>query len=225
MRLCVGGRWKKPTLPSLSTYLRCGSTDSGLRGLSSFMAEMVDARSILNTATSSSLVILDELGRGTSSNEGIGISYAVASRLAKNIGCRTLMATHFHELTLLEKESTSTTPIINRHFSAVIEEQSSKVVLSYHLKPGPSSQSFGLQIAGLAGFPQIVIRQAQERLEELQRQQPAEALPSSSRSTPPEATRVSRVTTITPSRRRDRDDDTEGGGGPDTDTFCTCAFG
>lgn len=113
---------------------------------------------ILQTATPNSLLIIDEIGRGTSTFDGFGIAYAMSEYIITQINCATLFATHFHELTLLEKSHKN---VSNKHVSAVVEKN--ELVMLYNVQAGPCSQSFGVHVATAAGFPKSVIAEAKRK--------------------------------------------------------------
>ena len=140
---------------------RVGASDSLVSGLSTFMAEMLDIAKILRRASKRSLVITDEIGRGTSAEDGFGIAWATVERLASEIQCTSLLATHFHELTLIQELHPSL--VLNLHVSAHVE--GGKVTMLFAVQPGPSFRSFGIQCAQAAGFPASVVAEA-ARLEE-----------------------------------------------------------
>ncbi|KAH8308107.1 hypothetical protein KR059_006489, partial [Drosophila kikkawai] len=136
---------------------RVGASDNIIKGLSTFMVEMIETSGIIRTATDKSLVIIDELGRGTSTYEGCGIAWSIAEHLAKETKCFTLFATHFHEITKLA-ESLAT--VKNCHMAAVAD--SDNFTLLYQVRPGVMEKSFGIQVARLASFPDHVVQNAQE---------------------------------------------------------------
>jgi len=154
---------------------RVGASDNQLQGVSTFMAEMLETRALLAAATPRSLVIVDELGRGTSTFDGFGLAWAVAERLAGSVAlqCRTLFATHFHELCDMEK-ALPPGRVQNLHFSAETPAPTSpsssptELTLTYQVRPGPCDRSFGVHVARLAKFPEEVVREAQARVEALQ---------------------------------------------------------
>jgi DNA mismatch repair protein MutS len=134
-------------------YCRVGASDNLARGESTFLVEMNETAFILNTATNKSLVIMDEVGRGTGTNDGLSIAWAVSEELLSKIGCRTLFATHFHELSLLSHPR-----LANR--SMEVLEKGEKIVFLRKLKDGPAAESYGIHVAMLAGLSQNVLERA-----------------------------------------------------------------
>jgi len=148
-----------------SIMCRVGASDMQLRGISTFMAEMLEASCILNTATEKSLVIIDELGRGTSTSDGFGIAWAIARHLVEEKKCYTLFATHFHEIATLQ----DTVPAVrNRHATATVDAASGKLTFLYALADGSADQSYGAHCAELAGFPEHVVKAARRRAAEFE---------------------------------------------------------
>lgn len=158
-------------------FTRMGSSDDIAGGRSTFMVEMTETANILHNATEHSLVLMDEVGRGTSTFDGLSLAWATAEHLAKNIRCYTLFATHYFELTQLAEELHHA---VNVHLTAT--EHDDSIVFLHNVHEGPASQSYGLQVAKLAGVPQDVIRNAKTQLTLLegsvtpatQHQQPAD---------------------------------------------------
>jgi DNA mismatch repair protein MutS len=140
-------------------FTRIGSSDDLASGRSTFMVEMTETALILNNATRNSLVLLDEIGRGTSTFDGLSLAWAVAHAIALDIGALTLFATHYFELTTLPDQLPATR---NLHLSA--REHGDDIIFMYAVTEGPASQSYGLQVAKLAGVPDSVIRTAREKL-------------------------------------------------------------
>ena len=146
-------------------YTRIGASDDLASGRSTFMVEMTEAANILNNATENSLVLMDEIGRGTSTFDGLSLAWACACHLSTVNKSYTLFATHYFELTALPDEIRG---INNIHINAV--EHGEKIVFLHSVKPGPANQSYGLQVAQLAGVPTVVINIAKNKLVELENQ-------------------------------------------------------
>ena len=154
-------------------FTRIGAADDLASGRSTFMVEMTETAAILNNATEHSLVLMDEIGRGTSTYDGLALAWAAARHLAENIRAYTLFATHYFELTGLADLEEN---IANLHLTAI--EHDDEIVFLHAVKPGPASQSYGLQVAALAGLPAAVIQTARRRLTEIEGQaMPAQSLP------------------------------------------------
>ncbi len=145
-------------------FTRIGSADDLSTGKSTFMVEMTETSQILHHATNQSLVLMDEVGRGTSTYDGLSLAWACVLDLTKRIKCLCLFATHYFELTELGKES----GIDNYHVTA--KELNGNLILLHKVQQGPASQSHGLQVAKLAGIPANVIKEAQNRLKILEKQ-------------------------------------------------------
>ena len=144
-------------------FTRVGATDDLARGQSTFMVEMNETANILNNATERSLVILDEIGRGTSTFDGLSIAWSVAEHLHDMTGCRTLFATHYHELTDLARTRPGVT-----NCNVAVREWNDDVIFLRKIVPGPADQSYGIQVARLAGLPEPILRRAREILENLE---------------------------------------------------------
>jgi len=144
-------------------FTRIGAADDLTGGRSTFMVEMSETANILHNATEHSLVLVDEIGRGTSTFDGLALAWAVAEDLANRVGAFTLFATHYFELTTLADRHPG---IANVHLEAV--EHGDRIVFLHRVLPGPASQSYGLQVAQLAGVPGDVIAAARARLAELE---------------------------------------------------------
>jgi DNA mismatch repair protein MutS len=144
-------------------FTRIGASDDLAGGRSTFMLEMTEAANILNNATEHSLVLMDEIGRGTSTYDGLSLAWACATHIAKHIRAFTLFATHYFELTALARELDN---CANVHLDAT--EHGEQLIFLHRVKPGPANQSYGLQVAALAGVPARVISAAKRYLRELE---------------------------------------------------------
>ncbi len=144
-------------------FTRVGAADELTAGLSTFMVEMIETANILNNATSRSLVILDEVGRGTSTCDGLALAWAISEHIALRIKSRTLFATHYHELTELEDLLDGTT-----NLNVAVREWADEVVFLHKIVPGGTDQSYGVHVARLAGVPKDVIDRARTILPQLQ---------------------------------------------------------
>ena len=144
-------------------FTRIGAADDLAGGRSTFMVEMTETANILNNATAESLVLLDEIGRGTSTYDGLALAWATGAHLAARLGSFTLFATHYFELTALAAEHDT---VANVHLQAV--EHDRGIVFLYEVSAGPASRSYGIQVAELAGVPPAVVRQARSKLERLE---------------------------------------------------------
>jgi DNA mismatch repair protein MutS len=149
-------------------FTRIGASDDLAGGRSTFMLEMTETANILNNATAKSLVLMDEVGRGTSTFDGLSLAWACAAFIANKIRAFTLFATHYFELTSLAGEAPG---VVNVHVEAV--EHGDKLVFLHSVKEGPANQSYGLQVAALAGIPKSVTAQARRYLIELERERDA----------------------------------------------------
>lgn len=144
-------------------FTRIGASDDLASGRSTFMVEMTETANILHNATQNSLVLMDEIGRGTSTFDGLALAWACAWQLGKEVRAFTLFATHYFELTSLPDELDS---CLNVHLDAM--EHGNSIVFLHNVKPGPASRSYGLQVAALAGVPREMIELARTKLEQLE---------------------------------------------------------
>jgi DNA mismatch repair protein MutS len=144
-------------------FTRVGAADNLARGQSTFMVEMTETSHILHHATRRSLVVLDEIGRGTSTYDGLSIAWAVAEHLHDKCGARTLFATHYHELVDLAREK----PRV-KNLCIAVREQGGKVLFLRKLVPGGANRSYGIEVAKLAGLPPEVVARARDILQNLE---------------------------------------------------------
>lgn len=146
-------------------FTRIGAADDLASGRSTFMVEMTETANILNNATENSLVLMDEIGRGTSTYDGLALAWACAIHLSKVTHAYTLFATHYFEMTALPETETN---VKNVHMDAI--EHGDDIVFLHSVKDGPANQSYGIQVASLAGIPKQVIASAKKRLHEIESQ-------------------------------------------------------
>ncbi|MBI4563002.1 MAG: DNA mismatch repair protein MutS, partial [Candidatus Rokubacteria bacterium] len=144
-------------------FTRVGALDNLSRGQSTFLVEMVETANILHNATGRSLILLDEVGRGTSTFDGLAIAWAVAEELHKRPGAKVLFATHYHELTRLAERLPRA-----RNFHVAVREWNDEIIFLHTVRPGGTDRSYGIQVARLAGLPASVIRRAKALLVELE---------------------------------------------------------
>ncbi len=151
---------RRASLPIVDRlFTRVGASDNLVRGQSTFMVEMSETSAILHTATRHSLVLLDEIGRGTSTYDGVSIAWSVSEHLHDAIGCKTVFATHYHELTQLANELPGV-----RNFTVAVREVGDQVLFLHTLVPGGADRSYGIEVGRLAGLPAAVIARAKEVL-------------------------------------------------------------
>ncbi len=148
-------------------FVRSGASDVITSGLSTFMVEMVETAHILHNATQNSLIIMDEIGRGTSTYDGISIAWAVAEYLVTHTKFppKTLFATHYHELQILEEQY----PKQIKNFHMAVADDQGEPIFLHTILPGGASHSFGVAVAKLAGIPEPVIKRANELLQKLEK--------------------------------------------------------
>ena len=140
-------------------FTRVGASDNLVRGQSTFMVEMAETSAILHTATRRSLVLLDEIGRGTSTYDGVSIAWSVSEHLHDRVGCKTIFATHYHELVQLSDELVSV-----RNYNVGVREIGDQILFLYRMQPGGADRSYGIEVGRLAGLPHTVIARAREVL-------------------------------------------------------------
>jgi DNA mismatch repair protein MutS len=145
-------------------YTRIGASDNLARGRSTFMVEMTETATILNTATERSLILLDEMGRGTATFDGLALAWATLEYLHAHIGARTLFATHYHELTMLAEQLTHL-----KNLRVAVKETPQGIAFLHAIEPGPASKSYGIEVARLAGLPPQVIQRARQVLKQHER--------------------------------------------------------
>ena len=147
-------------------YTRIGASDNVARGRSTFMVEMTETATILNTATSRSLILLDEMGRGTATFDGLSLAWATVEYLHAETCARTLFATHYHELTMLAEKLSRV-----RNLRVGVKEAASGIVFLHNIEPGAASKSYGIEVARLAGLPAAVIERARHILRQHEKQE------------------------------------------------------
>jgi len=152
-------------------YCRVGAMDNLARGESTFLVEMSETANILRSATSNSLVIMDEVGRGTGTDDGLAIAWAVSEYMLDRVGAFTLFATHYHQLTAMKHPRLA-------DFSMAVREEGGQIVFLKQVRPGPADNSYGVQVARLAGIPEEVIRRAGELLGRIGREPKASCSPA-----------------------------------------------
>jgi len=144
-------------------FTRVGASDELVRGQSTFMVEMTETANIINNATEKSLVVLDEVGRGTSTYDGLSLAWAITEHIANKIKCRTLFATHYHELTALAEL------LVNvKNCNVAVREWMDEVVFLHKILPGGTDKSYGIHVAKLAGIPKSILERSREILAELE---------------------------------------------------------
>jgi DNA mismatch repair protein MutS len=160
-------------------FTRVGASDNLVRGQSTFMVEMSETSAILHTATKRSLILLDEIGRGTSTYDGISIAWSVSEHLHDSVQCKTIFATHYHELTQLADSLVAV-----RNYNVQVREVGDQVLFLHKLQPGGADRSYGIEVGRLAGLPTAVLARAKELLRLLEAEQ---IVPRSGRTSAPPA--------------------------------------
>jgi DNA mismatch repair protein MutS len=149
-------------------FVRAGASDDITQGRSTFLVEMSETAYILRHATPLSLIVLDEVGRGTSTYDGVGLAWAVGEHLYSRVGARALFATHYHELTGLADHLPGA-----KNYTLAVKEQGSQVIFLRRVVPGGADRSYGVQVARLAGLPPEVVERAAEMMAQLERERGA----------------------------------------------------
>ncbi|HEX7938271.1 MAG TPA: hypothetical protein VF483_04715, partial [Gemmatimonadaceae bacterium] len=147
-------------------FTRVGASDNLARGQSTFMVEMAETSAILQTASARSLVLLDEIGRGTSTYDGVSIAWAVTEHLHSVTSCKCIFATHYHELTQLADDLPGL-----RNFNVAVREVGDRILFVHRLEPGGADRSYGIEVGRLAGLPTDVLTRAREVLHKLESEQ------------------------------------------------------
>jgi DNA mismatch repair protein MutS len=144
-------------------FTRVGASDNLVRGQSTFMVEMTETSAILHTASSRSLVLLDEIGRGTATYDGVSIAWAVTEHLHEQVGCKTVFATHYHELTQLSEQLSAL-----KNYNVAVREAGDQILFLHRLQPGGADRSYGIEVGRLAGLPPSVLTRARGILAQLE---------------------------------------------------------
>jgi DNA mismatch repair protein MutS len=171
-------------------FTRVGASDNLVRGQSTFMVEMAETSAILHTATQRSLVLLDEIGRGTSTYDGVSIAWAVSEHLHNVVGCKTVFATHYHELVQLADELVAV-----RNYNVGVREAGDQVLFLHRLQPGGADRSYGIEVGKLAGLPEPVIARARYVLRLLEGEA-ARMVPTLTSGSPTSPRSVRRTSTV-----------------------------
>jgi DNA mismatch repair protein MutS len=160
-------------------FTRVGASDNLVRGQSTFMVEMSETSAILHTATARSLVLLDEIGRGTATYDGVSIAWAVTEHLHEQVGCKTVFATHYHELTQLAEDLDGL-----RNYNVAVREAGEQILFLHRLQPGGADRSYGIEVGRLAGLPKPVLARAREILTVLEGEHLTKRAPGTGRQVP-----------------------------------------
>jgi DNA mismatch repair protein MutS len=174
-------------------FTRVGASDNLVRGQSTFMVEMSETSAILHTATARSLVLLDEIGRGTATYDGVSIAWAVSEHLHDGVGCKTVFATHYHELTQLADEL----PAL-RNYNVAVRESGDQILFLHRLQAGGADRSYGIEVGRLAGLPDPVIARARRILALLEGEQLVTGLRRHAGSAPESSARADQLALFTP---------------------------